>query len=66
MVKRHVRVYIEGGAEGREANNDFRRGWKKFLYELHKRAMENGFHFKMPCRSSLKKVSIKNCFPQQI
>jgi len=31
MVKRHVRVYIEGGAEGKTADSDFRRGWKKFL-----------------------------------
>lgn len=43
MVKRHVRVYIEGGAEGRAANNDFRRGWKKFLYELHELARQQGY-----------------------
>src|SRR5947209_17065954 len=43
MVKRRVRVYIEGGAEGRGANNDFRRGWKKFLYELHELAREHGY-----------------------
>jgi len=43
VVKRRVRVYIEGGAEGRSANNDFRRGWKKFLYELHELAMERGY-----------------------
>lgn len=35
MVRRHVRVYIEGGATGRTADSDFRRGWKKFLNELH-------------------------------
>jgi hypothetical protein len=44
MVKRYVRVYIEGGAEGRDANNDFRRGWKKFLNELHELARANGYH----------------------
>ena len=43
MVKRHVRVYIEGGAEGKEADADFRRGWKKFLMELHDLARENGY-----------------------
>ena len=43
MVKKHVRVYIEGGAEGKTADNDFRRGWKKFLNELHELARENGF-----------------------
>ena len=35
MVRRHVRVYIEGGATGRTADSDFRRGWRKFLNELH-------------------------------
>jgi hypothetical protein len=44
MVKRHVRIYIEGGAAGRDANSDFRRGWKKFLKELHKLAMAHGYH----------------------
>lgn len=45
MVKqRCVRVYIEGGAEGRTADSDFRRGWKKFLTELHELARRNGFH----------------------
>ena len=44
MVNRYVRVYIEGGAEGRDANNDFRRGWKKFLNELHELARANGYH----------------------
>ena len=44
MVKRHVRVYIEGGAEGKTADSDFRRGWKKFLNELHELARENGYH----------------------
>jgi hypothetical protein len=44
MVKRCVRVYIEGGAEGRTADSDFRRGWKKFLHELHELARENGYH----------------------
>lgn len=44
MVKRHVRVYIEGGAEGRTADRDFRRGWKKFLNELHELARTNGYH----------------------
>lgn len=43
MVKRHVRIYIEGGAEGRDADSDFRRGWKKFLNELHELAMEEGY-----------------------
>ena len=44
MVKRHVRVYIEGGAEGKTADSDFRRGWKKFLKELHELARANGYH----------------------
>ena len=44
MVKRHVRVYIEGGAAGKTADSDFRRGWKKFLKELHELAMDNGYH----------------------
>ena len=44
MVNRHVRIYIEGGAEGRDANSDFRRGWKKFLKELHELARANGYH----------------------
>ncbi len=43
MVKRHVRIYIEGGAEGRAANNDFRCGWKKFLIELHELARAHGY-----------------------
>src|SRR5579871_5071622 len=44
MVKRCVRIYIEGGATGRAADSDFRRGWKKFLMELHEVALTNGFH----------------------
>lgn len=44
MVKRHVRVYIEGGAEGKIADSDFRRSWKKFLNELHEIAMANSYH----------------------
>lgn len=44
MVKRHVRVYIEGGAQGRTADSDFRRGWKKFLYELHVLAIDNNYY----------------------
>ena len=43
MVKRHVRVYIEGGAEGSTADSDFRRGWKKFLNELHELARNKGY-----------------------
>ncbi len=39
-MKRCVRVYIEGGAEGRCADSDFRRGWKMFLSELHQIARE--------------------------
>jgi hypothetical protein len=44
MVRRHVRVYIEGGSEGRAADSDFRRGWRKFLNELHELARANGYH----------------------
>jgi hypothetical protein len=44
MVKRSVRVYIEGGARGRVADSDFRRGWKIFLNELHLLARNNGYH----------------------
>ena len=42
-MKRCVRVYIEGGAEGRPANGDFRHAWKVFLNELHELARENGY-----------------------
>ena len=44
MVKRCVRVYVEGGAKGKPADSDFRRGWKKFLNELHDLAMDEGYH----------------------
>lgn len=44
MVKKCVRVYIEGGAEGKTADSDFRRGWKRFLTELHEIAMANGYN----------------------
>ena len=44
MVKRCVRVYIEGGAEGRGADADFRRGWKAFLIELHDLARIFEYH----------------------
>lgn len=44
MVRKHVRVYVEGGAEGKTADSDFRRGWKKFLIELHESARANGYH----------------------
>lgn len=43
MVKKCVRIYIEGGAEGKKADNDFRRGWKKFLIQLHDLARANGY-----------------------
>ena len=42
-MKMHVRVYIEGGAVGKTADNDFRRGWKKFLNELHEIAKQSGY-----------------------
>ncbi len=42
-MKRYVRVYVEGGAEGKPANGDFRRGWKTFLNELHELAREKGY-----------------------
>lgn len=42
-MSRCVRVYIEGGSTGRTADSNFRRGWKKFLMELHNLARENGF-----------------------
>lgn len=44
MTRRHVRVYVEGGATGRTADQDFRRGWKKFLGSLHELAREHGYH----------------------
>ncbi len=44
MVRPHVFIYIEGGAEGRNADSDFRRGWKKFLNELHELARKHGYH----------------------
>jgi hypothetical protein len=43
-VKRCVRVYVEGGAKGKTADSDFRRGWKKFMKELHDLARGNGYH----------------------
>lgn len=43
-MKRCVRVYIEGGAEGKTADSDFRRGWKRFLSGLHELARGNGYH----------------------
>lgn len=43
-MKKCVRVYVEGGAKGKTADSDFRRGWKKFLNELHELARGNGFH----------------------
>ena len=44
MVKRCVRVYIEGGTKGRPENGDFRRAWKMFLSELHELARRNEFN----------------------
>jgi len=44
VVKSCVRVYVEGGAQGKTADNDFRRGWKTFLNELHELARANGYH----------------------
>jgi hypothetical protein len=44
VVKRCVRLYVEGGAQGKTADSDFRRGWKKFLNELHDLARQHGFH----------------------
>ena len=41
--RRHVRVYIEGGAAGKTADADFRRAWKKFLQELHEIARSCGY-----------------------
>jgi len=43
MVKPFVRVYIEGGAKGKVGDSDFRRGWKKFLNELHELARRHGY-----------------------
>jgi hypothetical protein len=43
-VKRCVRIYVEGGATGKTADSDFRRGWKKFMNELHELARANDFH----------------------
>jgi hypothetical protein len=42
-VKKYVRVYVEGGAEGKTADNDFRRGWRKFLHKLHELARQSGY-----------------------
>ena len=47
MVKRWVRVYIEGGAEGRKADNEFRENWGKFLRELHAIARNTGNYQKL-------------------
>jgi hypothetical protein len=35
-------VYIEGGAEGKTADREFRQSWKTFLDELHELARESG------------------------
>ncbi|HMG76072.1 MAG TPA: DUF4276 family protein [Pyrinomonadaceae bacterium] len=50
MVKRFVRVYIEGGAEGKSEGNTFRESWKKFLNELHELARQHGYHGLKPVR----------------
>ena len=42
-MKKHVRVYIEGGAEGKTADTDFRRGWRRFLNKLHELARQSGY-----------------------
>ncbi len=42
-MKKHVRVYIEGGSPGKTADSDFRRGWKSFLRELHGLARRSGY-----------------------
>lgn len=42
-MKKHVRVYIEGGAKGRTDDSDFRHGWKNFLIELHVLARNNDY-----------------------
>jgi hypothetical protein len=44
VVKRCVRIYVEGGGEGKPADSDFRYGWKRFLNELHELARTNGYH----------------------
>jgi hypothetical protein len=43
MVKRSVRVYIEGGADGKTADGAFREGWRKFLRELDELARSRGY-----------------------
>ncbi len=43
-MKRRVRIYVEGGATGRTADADFRRGWGRFLSELRDLAQANGYH----------------------
>ena len=42
-MKKCVRIYIEGGAVGKTADSDFRRGWKRFLADLHATARDNGY-----------------------
>ncbi len=49
-MSRSVHVYIEGGAPGRAADNDFRRGWKKFLERLHRHARDCGYDGLNPIR----------------
>lgn len=43
-MKRRVRIYVEGGATGKTADADFRRGWGTFLSELRDIAQANGYH----------------------
>lgn len=44
MSRKSVRLYIEGGAVGRNADADFRRGWKNFLRrELESHAHTHNF-----------------------
>lgn len=50
MVKKCVRVYIEGGSTGRQADQDFRRAWKIFLEELHRLSRQHGFAKLEPVR----------------
>ncbi len=47
MVKRCVRIYIEGGAEGKIADSEFRENWGKFLNELRETARETKKYHKL-------------------
>jgi len=46
-VVREIRVYVEGGAEGRGPRTEYRRGFHEFLREVVAEARKRGVRFKI-------------------